>query len=1026
MDPTADDISAFKSIQDVFRWAAVGVGASRRLLDIVGWTDATHFRHLAAMSRDEYERLVNGLTNAEGSTFSPGVYVAAKLAGRAARVACGLELAARETREDATSAAAASAAPPPVHGVGCVAQGIRADTRAQAILAVAPAPAVTVEPTPAPSRAEAIRLQSAASSSTEATEPPKKKMRPLDAFFAAKQPGQHPWVGPLDLSVHGLRRKAEDDKAGVGNASGGREPSGVTPNSEGERQKKAKARASSTSLFRGRVVGTAELLLSKKMAIVQWAQREGLIDKGRTGLFQKTSPKQYVDTEWAGDTKRRKVNAIREWANQSIADGWAEFERHPEMQALYGPSPLSVTRRLPQMWANVWPAGSMARRRNPGDGSGVGGLEHPASQVRVRGRKALKERHPLVIELLVGKLVLLVEDARDNAAGEAPVCVDTEWIFNTWHTLVKEHNRQAKLLADPPIRGYRKDGQFSWSWVRTMAIEAGLLCQSSGSKEDKPPEPADCDEYEAEVVRVMTDHQIDPRAMFLLDEYNDFKYLPPNSVVTSKAERNRSGPAANQKAHAPTRSGGRKSVTCGLGLTPTWIGRAFVLVDGASVETQKLISDVLGKHVVLLVNSTGNVCGSTHVDLVMKKYLGPESARMKRALSLDEGAPFFYGEDHAPGHYHDNCTVTKRNDLNAERKEFFTSVNAWRKLTPKKGTPRYMVGDQLHQVFKHRCHKRLEWLIGNSKDLMHLRFVKDLCRRGGLFLTTKGYQRGPTLFLFCLAVAIERSLLTTHMVLAAFCKCGFFNIAECDKLLGVKDELIKEGQAELDQAQKDLVALHVWLAPEHDFSGQPKKAQYASWGGLERLPVQANPALRARALQLLKEEEEDRKKLLKLHPVSLDEFTEIQNQAKPAGVEKNIEIVPREKGKGHGALAQLAQTPDSTNAGHIEQFRRVFKQLFSKTKLFCSKTPHHMELVADFQLLLLKQRFLAQREQSSAYVALKNVHDFIWSILVKVHRLPIQPDRERLLLHIIGDFKTYSLTPTGRRDPDGGQEVMDD
>ena len=223
-----------------------------------------------------------------------------------------------------------------------------------------------------------------------------------------------------------------------------------------------------------------------------------------------------------------------------------------------------------------------------------------------------------------------------------------------------------------------------------------MLTQRTGSTEDKPPEPADCALYEEQVRELITQKHIDPRALFLLDEFNDFKYLPPKTVVTSRRERETSGPTANQKRWAPQKSGGRKTVTCGLGLTPTWMARAYVLTDQASNETQALVRDVLGHHVVLFVNTTGNVHGHTHVNSILNKYLAVEQKKMKEVLALDQSEPWFFGEDHAPGHYHDDCSVTKTTGLNQQRKDFFTSNNCWRKLTPKKGTPRYMVGDQLH------------------------------------------------------------------------------------------------------------------------------------------------------------------------------------------------------------------------------------------------------------------------------------------------------------------------------------------
>ena len=110
------------------------------------------------------------------------------------------------------------------------------------------------------------------------------------------------------------------------------------------------------------------------------------------------------------------------------------------------------------------------------------------------------------------------------------------------------------------------------------------------------------------------------------------------------------GPAANQKRHTPQKTSGRLTLTCALGLTPTWKAKALVMTRSANVLTVNLVKEYLGEHVILIVNETGNVYGRSHVDDVLKGYVGPEVLRMKQALALPPDAPWFYCEDHAPGH----------------------------------------------------------------------------------------------------------------------------------------------------------------------------------------------------------------------------------------------------------------------------------------------------------------------------------------------------------------------------------------
>ena len=45
--------------------------------------------------------------------------------------------------------------------------------------------------------------------------------------------------------------------------------------------------------------------------------------------------------------------------------------------------------------------------------------------------------------------------------------------------------------------------------------------------------------------------------------------------------------------------------------------------------------------------------GSTHANNFLPEYIASEAKQMKKILQLPDDAPYFYCEDHAPGHYHD-------------------------------------------------------------------------------------------------------------------------------------------------------------------------------------------------------------------------------------------------------------------------------------------------------------------------------------------------------------------------------------
>ena len=52
----------------------------------------------------------------------------------------------------------------------------------------------------------------------------------------------------------------------------------------------------------------------------------------------------------------------------------------------------------------------------------------------------------------------------------------------------------------------------------------------------------------------------------------------------------------------------------------------------------------------------------------------------------------------------------------------------------------------------------------------------------------------------------------------------------------------------------------------------------------------------------------------------------------------------------------------------------------------------------------------------SDFVKQKTIHAFIWNIFKKISKLG-NVEREDIARHAVGDFKKYSLTPTGRQDP---------
>ena len=316
--------------------------------------------------------------------------------------------------------------------------------------------------------------------------------------------------------------------------------------------------------------------------------------------------------------------------------------------------------------------------------------------------------------------------------------------------------------------------------------------------------------------------------------------------------------------------------------------------------------------------------------------LPPTKTRFAISLVTDRAYSNRSTSSHAPGHVRDDCTVSKDKGLNQERAEFFKSKTAWR-ITP---DTHHVLGDQLHQVFERRVMGRLYWLIGHARanNLHTLRLVKTACRKDVQFAKHKGYKRSPVLFLFCLAVVIEKKLLSPDMVLATFCKCGFFDKADCYELFGVTLTALTEAE-------------HAW----HDSAqllpsiGPPTGHQHP-------------PTSKQQVLDVWQSEEDYKAMLLSLNPLSLDEMRELRNPAPCDAELDDLHIEPPEADMCPGALVKLAAAPDSTNVAVPDNFNAAFSAMLGKTKPLITRSGNYKRDIAAFQLYLLKRRYLVLKD----------------------------------------------------------------
>ena len=72
-----------------------------------------------------------------------------------------------------------------------------------------------------------------------------------------------------------------------------------------------------------------------------------------------------MDFSALGDNvEKRNVRKVRDWAVQSVREGWEELAADETMKTRYGPSPLSLMRRVPQEWCQQFGIFSKRFRRH--------------------------------------------------------------------------------------------------------------------------------------------------------------------------------------------------------------------------------------------------------------------------------------------------------------------------------------------------------------------------------------------------------------------------------------------------------------------------------------------------------------------------------------------------------------------------------------------------------------------------------------------------------------------------------------
>ena len=95
----------------------------------------------------------------------------------------------------------------------------------------------------------------------------------------------------------------------------------------------------------------------------------------------------------------------------------------------------------------------------------------------------------------------------------------------------------------------------------------------------------------------------------------------------------------------------------------------MLMVDKAAQETRDLVNQDFKKYLVLIVNRTGNVYGTSHVEDVIPRAMGRSAERCRNQLGLSSTDLVLNAQDRAPGHCNDKCKVTQETGLNKRRYE---------------------------------------------------------------------------------------------------------------------------------------------------------------------------------------------------------------------------------------------------------------------------------------------------------------------------------------------------------------------
>ena len=501
-------------------------------------------------------------------------------------------------------------------------------------------------------------------------------------------------------------------------------------------KKKSKRIRPVNSLFRGRTPASSELFLRQQLDAANWAISQGIV---RTKVFgEKTywySTQARTLFQLPGlDGVSIQGRRLATWAEKVQSEHWSEFQMSSEMQQIYGPDPLGACKRVPSIW-----------------------LSCIHSDATERGRRSHLEKYGEPMLHVGRKLLELHQKARKSLAQDDP---NWDTIYSTFHSLVQEQNQELALINEPELKGDRKDGRFSWSWVRNFGLRLGLQCGGVYSRECKVCDIGTEEDYRKELDSKMMSHSVDPRAIVVYDETNDFFFVPRKRMIVHRSEHKGRQAKARPARHSAVPTGNRRSFSLAFPYGPCHKGKVMLMIESCAEETRSAIQTAFGKDLTLIVNQTGNCYGGSHVDDVIPRVLAPACQMARVSLGLPVDSKVLIIQDRAPGHCQEKCTITGRENLNKVRSEAYSHHNMVNHLMSLNGTPNQCPADQIHGIMKARIHSRLQELSQISVQDLTEMADEVTGKRGGPLISKKGYKS------FACAV----SLCGQHVVYVYACK----------------------------------------------------------------------------------------------------------------------------------------------------------------------------------------------------------------------------------------------------------------